>query len=245
MSTKENEGKYISNLTAKEKKWVYSKPFGDYSFNESFLRIRDFSYIIELLVLREGKKYSLLDLGCGPGWTSIMLSKLGISVTGVDISKDMIDIAKSRAKKEGVKINFVISDIEKISFENRFDRVLSYDALHHCPDELEVLKNAFRALKPGGRILLVEPNKKHAYDAKAQAAAKRFGILEKGYSPSYLKKEMTKIGFKNITRYHCNYGLNKPMGPDLRSFISKLVRIILGRTFFSYYASQVWLSATK
>lgn len=245
MNSKQNEINYVNNLTAKEKKWLYTKPFGNFNYDESFLRIRDLSYIIELLSLDESKVFSVLDLACGPGWTSIMMAKLGLEVTGVDISKDMIEIARSNAKKENLKINFIAEDIEKIKFKNKFDRVLIYDGLHHCPNEIKVLKNAFNALKPGGTILLVEPNKIRQHNSNAKDAAQRFGVLEKGYTPYYLKKEMKKIGFKNINRFHCGYGINKPMKSGLISSIKQITRLIVSRLVFSHFISQVWLKAEK
>ena len=249
MDTKENEKKYISKLTDKEKKWVETKPFGDYNLHESFLRIRDFSYIVELLSLESTKHLSVLDLGCGSGWTSIFLAKLGCSVTGVDISEEMIDIAKENAKKENNlpkgKIKFVAADIEKISFKNQFDRVLIYDGLHHCPDEKKVLKNIFKALKPGGMVLVVEPNKRHGRDKNVQEISKKFGVLEKGYSPLYLKKILTKIGFKDIARYHCDYGINRPLDNKFKSFFIYFAKLIVNRMVFSYYVSQVWIRAKK
>jgi len=242
MNTKQNEIKYVDNLTPKGKKWLYTKPFGSYNYKESASRLRDFSYIVELLSLDESKKISLLDLGCGSGWTSIMLAKLGLVVTGLDISKKMINIAKENAKKEKLKINFIVSDIEKINFKNQFDRVLSYDALHHCPNEIEVLKNAYKALKPGGIILIIEPNKEHTVDRQAQEIAKKYGILEKGYSPNYLKEKMKKIGFKNIIRYDYD---KKPSPEGIISFLKQIRRLIMIRLLWSNYSFQVWLKAEK
>lgn len=245
INSKENEKKYIRNLTAKEKKWVRTKPFGDFNYQESALRIRDFSYILELFSLKEERHYSVLDLGCGPGWTSIFLAKMGANVTGVDISEDMIKIAKENARKDKLKINFISQDIEKINFSNQFDRVLSYDALHHCPDEKKVLKNAYQALKPGGLLLIVEPNKMHQENPCTIAVSKRFGVLEKGYTPAYLKREMTKIGFKKITRYHCYYNLNIPMPSGTKSLIRQMIRLLAHRAFYARYRSQVWILAGK
>jgi len=245
MNTKINEQNYVGNLTEKEKNWLCTKPFGDYNLQESFLRIRDFSYIIELLALSNNETSTLLDLGCGSGWTSLMLAKLGVDVVGCDISKDMIEIAQKNAKKENIDIKFVVSDIEKISFENQFDRILIYDILHHCPDEVKVLQNAFKALKAGGLILVVEPGGKHQYDKEAQKIAKRFGVLEKGYKPSYLKKEMKKIGFKNMTQFFCGYGMNKPSPQSFKAFFEQLARQIAVRLFLANNQSQVWLTARK
>lgn len=245
MNSKKHEIEYVNNLTLKEKDWLLSKPFGDYNLKESFLRIRDFSYIVELLKLDEGKKIALLDLGCGSGWTSIMLAKLGVKVTAADISPDMIKIAKENAEKESLAVKFMVSDIEKGNFKNTFDRVLIYDALHHCPKEERVLRNAFQALKRGGLLLLVEPNIKHQKDVEAQKIAKRFGVLEKGFTPKYLKKQMKKIGFREVTRFHCNYGVNKPSPEGFSAFLKHLGRLIIIRLFLANYQSQVWISARK
>ena len=245
MNTKNNEIKYVDNLTADEKRWLSTKPFGNFNYQESLIRIRDFSYIIELLSLQNSKSLSLLDLGCGPGWTSIMLAKLGLDVTAVDISKDMISIAKANAQKDHLKVTFEVDDIEEVNFRNKFDRVLLYDALHHCPNELKVIKNAYEALKPGGIILVIEPNKRHGYDKSAQKTATRFGVLEKGYSPHYLKKEMRKTGFKNIVRYDCDYRVNKAAKEGVKSFLKQSIRFILARLIWSHYSFQVWLKAEK
>lgn len=245
MRTKENEKKYIDNLNSKEKKWVQTKPFGTYNYRESFIRIRDFSYIVELLQLDENKKMALLDLGCGSGWTSIMLAKFGIDVIGMDISKDMIEIAKANAKKEKIKIKFLVGDIETQKYRNKFDRVLIYDALHHCPNEKKVLKNIYRALKPGGMVLVVEPNKVHDNDMGAKKVAERFGVLEKGYSPRYLKSIMSDIGFKNFERFHCDYGINRPLSDKLKTFTIQILRMFANRFVINNYISQVWLRGEK
>jgi len=249
MNTKQNEIKYVDHLNPAEKKWLHTKPFGNYNYKESCMRLRDFSYIIELLSLKEDKVTTLLDLGCGTGWTSIMIAKLAVEVTAVDISDDMIAIARENARKENSwpkgKIKFIVSDIEEINFKNQFDRVLIYDGLHHCPNEQKVLKNAYQALKPGGIILIVEPNKRHQYDPEAQKIAKRFGVLEKGYAPNYLKREMKKLGYKNMVRFHCSYGNNKPVREGVGPFVKQVLRLIITRLFFSNNLSQVWLKAEK
>lgn len=244
MDTKQNEVKYFGRLTDEEKEWVRTKPFGRHNYAESVARIRDFSYIIELLQLNR-TKMSLLDLACGPGWTSLMLSKMGLAVTGVDIAKDLIGVARENALKAGIRINFKVLDVEKINFKNQFDRVLIYDGLHHCPREKLVLKRAYQALKPGGMILVVEPNTAHGQDKIAQVAAARFGVLEKGFPPSYLIEEMEKIGYKNIIRYHCDYRLGKPMGPSIGQFLKQIIRLALFRFVWSNAKSQVWIRAEK
>ena len=70
-------------------------------------------------------KVNILDLGCGTGKHSIELSKRGHSVTGVDISPDMLAIAQLNLEKESkVKCNFLLGDIRLIKIGKKFDIVI-------------------------------------------------------------------------------------------------------------------------
>jgi len=67
------------------------------------------------------------DLGCGSGLDSISLALAGLDVTAFDISAGMIEIAKRNSLSRGLKINYVMSSIDKISIEyhNKFDIAVS------------------------------------------------------------------------------------------------------------------------
>ena len=101
----------------------------------------------------------ILDMGCGEGELSTQLAKLGARVTGVDVSPELIQIAKRRAELDGVweHTQFFVSDIlESPLPENRFDIVLCFAVLHHV-DIKKVLPLLWASLKPGGMAVLVEP----------------------------------------------------------------------------------------
>lgn len=110
---------------------------------------------IELISERIGshQKVDLLDLGCGTGRFSIPIAtKLGYSVTGTDISKEMI--LKAREKKGESQIRWVIEDATMLSFPDcSFDAVFMSHLLHHVGDHLSVLKECYRILKSEGTIL--------------------------------------------------------------------------------------------
>ncbi len=81
---------------------------------------------------------SAVDLGCGTGRKAIYLVRYGgfSDVTGIDISKRAIEIAKDNAKKEAVKCNFVCTDATKWSFaeaDQTFDFILDWANLHGIP----------------------------------------------------------------------------------------------------------------
>src|SRR5690349_2720921 len=57
------------------------------------------------------KPLNILDAGCGTGGHAIPLSKRGYTVTGIDVSGSMLDIARKRARKVGAKIDFRVADL--------------------------------------------------------------------------------------------------------------------------------------
>lgn len=162
-------------------------------YHESTTRhLRDVAHIIQLV---RGNR--VLDMGCGSGITSCFLARCGYQVTGVDISKDMIKVAKIRAKKEGVKIDFKVGTFENYYKPNYYDTVVFYDALHHSPDKMLAIKQAYKNLKKGGVMLLFEPNLIH----KWQNRIDKFGRIEEGlykWGWSYIIKT---VGFREIESY--------------------------------------------
>lgn len=96
-----------------------------------------------------------LDIGCGPGVTTIALyEKCGLQgkVYGLDISQRMVDRAIENGKKLGYDdLIFVKGDAESLGFpDDMFDVVISLYAFQFFPDKPKALKEMFRVLKPGG-----------------------------------------------------------------------------------------------
>ncbi|MDB9752275.1 class I SAM-dependent methyltransferase [Pelagibacteraceae bacterium] len=104
----------------------------DYSAIYDFLYTKK-NYTKETRLLKKIiKKYlphskSLLDLGCGTGQYSNLMTKLQLNIVGVDRSSSMLKIAKKKYKKNK-KLNFVKSEIEKIDLNKKFDII---SALFH------------------------------------------------------------------------------------------------------------------
>ncbi|MCK4233882.1 class I SAM-dependent methyltransferase [candidate division WOR-3 bacterium] len=110
---------------------------------------------IEFLVkeLELDKPMEILDLACGHGRHANHLAELGQNVTGVDITPGFLEIAKREAKKKGLTVEYIQGDMRKISYTEKFDRVLLlYTSFGYFEDEenFKVLKNVERALKPKG-----------------------------------------------------------------------------------------------
>jgi SAM-dependent methyltransferase len=164
--------------------------------------LREFGAALGVLQAHQPRG-AVLDLGCGPGWTSLFLARAGYEVVGVDISGRMIEIARARAEAEGSVATFAVQDMEELSLGRRdFDAVLLFDALHHCPGHVEVLRRACAHLRPGGHLLLLEPSWLHLYSPHARAVARTYGVTELGFSRRYLRRALGCAGFRRVRAYH-------------------------------------------
>jgi SAM-dependent methyltransferase len=216
--------------------WLETKPFGNDPRETARLLI-DFGYAVQLLDLRPGM--SLVELGCGPGWMTIFAARHGLDATGYDISPEMIDIARRRAQAEQVDARFEVGDMERLDLAKRFDACLVYDALHHSPRADLVFGAAHRALKPGGRLLLAEPNWKQRYQGRG--ATDEYGTTELGYTPRRLKRLLRDNGFHRVQRFHNNrkrlFG-NRPL-----EVAAHLAEPLAFRALGPWW-TQIWLRAT-
>jgi len=115
--------------------------------------------VLELALLEEGDR--VLDVGTGAGLLPFELLRSGAPVgpvVGIDISTGMIATARANAQRAGVsaaRLGFVRMDAESLAFEDAsFDVVLSAFALTHVPHPDVALRECFRVLRPGGRIVI-------------------------------------------------------------------------------------------
>ena len=110
------------------------------------------NYIEKLLVKNADTKIvKILDLGCGTGKHDFLLAEKGYKITGVDLSDEMIKIAKS-ANKYNVK--FILGDVRNINLNEKFDVVISlFHVASYQTENLDFkkyLETAFNHLKAGG-----------------------------------------------------------------------------------------------
>lgn len=113
-------------------------------------------YVIRKLNLKTGSKF--LDCPCGIGRISVPLAQKGIKVTGVDFTPSYLEELKEISRRRKVKIDLHCRDMRKIKFQNQFDAAgilgnsLGYTEKES--DDIRVIKNMYRALKPGGRLII-------------------------------------------------------------------------------------------
>ncbi|RLQ98154.1 class I SAM-dependent DNA methyltransferase [Falsibacillus albus] len=99
----------------------------------------------------------VLDLGCGTGELSIGLAEMGYDVTGVDLSEDMLMVAKDKAENSNVAISFYHQDMSEIEGLGLYDVITIFcDSLCYLTEQDQVRRTfnkAFEHLKSGGLFL--------------------------------------------------------------------------------------------
>lgn len=157
---------------------------------------------VALASLKEGEV--VLDLGSGGGIDAFLAAKkVGPrgKVIGVDMTEEMIQKARTTASKYGYRnVEFRLGEIEKLPVENSsVDVIISNCVINLSPDKQKVFREAYRVLKPGGRIMISDlvtegelPEEiKKSFDAWAECVA---GALEKN---EYLNT-VRKAGFQKV-----------------------------------------------
>ena len=140
----------------------YMEFFGDDYLGAYHETISDENTLIEIdfvqQVLRLPVGSEVLDLCCGHGRHSVLLAQAGLKMTGLDLSERYLKQAASYAKSVGIELHLVHSDMRQIPFESQFDAVInlftSFGYLSSDNEDVHVLKQVSKALKPDGRFLI-------------------------------------------------------------------------------------------
>lgn len=137
----------------------------------------------------------IADLGAGEGTLSQMLAQHAKQVIAVDNSEKMVTYGSKLAKQHGfANLDYRLGDIESPPIKDgTVDVALLSQALHHAGKPENALAAAFRILKPGGRIIILDLLK-HSYE-KARAL---YADVWLGFSEVELHEMLEQAGFKQI-----------------------------------------------
>ena len=112
----------------------------------------------QVVKLTKPRGKSVLDLCCGPGRCAMALAERGFFVTGVDRTKYLLTRARALAKRSRARVEWIQADMRDFLRPGAFDLVLSmYTSFGYFEDkqeDLQVLRNCFVNLRPGGKCLV-------------------------------------------------------------------------------------------
>lgn len=168
------------------------------------LRIR--ARNIVRLLPKDLKPLNILDAGSGPGVITFLLAGRypNSAITGVDVVQGEIDVSREIARRAGFSnVNFQIVDINRLTWEGKFDLVVCVDILEHIENDMEALVSLRQATSPGGRLVLHVPAKYRRYPLFRRTV--NFHVpthVRPGYLPEEISDKAQRAGFRVVD---CGY----------------------------------------
>jgi len=215
----------------------------DSSMTAAQIRLTD--RLIDLLRLQQGEY--LLDVGCGTGHPALRLAeRTQARVLGVSVSPSQVESAIANARRADLlsRLEFIRADAMSLPCEpGTFDAAWAVEMLFHVPDRLQVLREIYRTLKPGGRVVLtdfVERKKltSEEWDLLAQGFAFSSLLRPEDYGDVIAQSGLVEVQVHDVTdetrqnmrwiesRYDtAKEQLSKHYGPDFGTQMDRLLPI--------------------
>lgn len=184
---------------------------------------------------------SVLDLGSGTGWSSLLLAEAGFEPTGVDIAPGNVKISQLHAERWNSGAEFTTGDMDTLDLGRIFDAVLMFDALHHVGDPAAVVQRVGRHLRPGGWALFGEPSLLHLVSPNARRVTRELGWIENGIGVRALRGWCKQAGMPQTRRF---FEPTRPYRDRLRQFGWEAIRLVAANVAFAP-TYHVWLAARR
>ena len=135
----------------------------------------------------------VLEVAPGPGYLAVELARRGCQVTGLDISRSFVEIARQHARQAGVRVDFRRGDAASLPFAaESFDLVVCQAAFKNFTRPLSALDEMHRVLRPGGTAVI--------HDLRRDASAADIGREVGGMSLGRLSGRMTRWALRMLRR---------------------------------------------
>ncbi len=218
--------------------WGWGTPAGQERAKRRSSLLIEYAYI--------GSATKVLEFGCGTGLFSRQIAASGAMLESIDLSPDLIEEAR---KASSLNITFRVGDIESLAYPSgTFDAVVGSSVLHHV-DFVKSLKEAFRVLKPGGRIAFAEPNMLNpqiALQKNVPFIKRRMGDSpdETAFFRWRVRKNLQAIGFEEIIVKPHDF-LHPAIPSSLISFVKKCNSVLESTPLIREIAGSLLIAARK
>lgn len=147
------------------------------------------------LALRLAPRIEVADLGAGEGLVSQLLARRVAKVWCIDNSRRMVEVGTELAKKNGLaNLTYKLGDIEAVPLPNAsVDLAILSQALHHAQHPQTAVAEAFRILRPGGQLIVLDL-KAHGFEK----AHELYADVWLGFKENALHDYLRRTGFENV-----------------------------------------------
>lgn len=176
--------------------------------------LSDFELLAQRVAEQIPERAKVLEVAPGPGYFAVELARLDdFEVTGLDISRTFIDIARENARAAGVRIDFRHGSVSEMPFAaDRFDFLLCRAAFKNFTEPVRALNEMYRVLKPGGKAWIIDLRREaspqeinHAVDAMRLGGMNgiitkltfRFMLLKRAYSKPEFESLLAQTRFQS------------------------------------------------
>ncbi len=235
---------FMNTSTLNNKKDPFAKLSGEWwDENGKFQSLHKFTDIRIKYIKRVVSKYTsskksntfdkikCLDVGCGGGLLSERIARLGALVTGIDVTKSSIEIAKVHALKSGLHINYLntgISSFAKKNTSRKFDLIIASEVVEHLDDRAIFFEEVSKLLNNYGILILTTINKtafsllfaKFMAENVLKLLPKGIHEFDKFVSPKTLINEakLSNIYLKEIIGFKPIIGISNELKPTIKDF---------------------------